>query len=113
MNSINASMGFFSFQLHIGRSLRLIPPLTASVSDPFNIAPAEHRARELLKQLQSDVATAHDNLTAAKINQTLAVNARRGTEIIYQLGNNVLLSTMHRRYNYMRKGDKWAVKFLV
>ena len=112
MNSMNTSTGFSPFQLHMGRSPRLIPPLTNPTTDSEIPAP-EQRARNLIHQLQSDVATAQDNLTAAKINQTIATNARRGAEIIYKPGDQVLLSTMHRRRDYMRKGEKRVAKFLV
>ena len=67
MNSINASTGFSPFQLHIGRSPHIIPPLT-NFSTPTDSPATEQWAREMIQQLQLDTLSAQDNLTTVKIN---------------------------------------------
>jgi hypothetical protein len=41
MNTVNASTGLSPFQLRLGRSPRLIPPIADSVSDPVELQPTE------------------------------------------------------------------------
>lgn len=56
---------------------------------------------------------AQDNLLLAKLNQALAANQSRGAEITYSIGDRVLLSTLHRRRDYMQRGDHRVAKFMV
>lgn len=79
MNSVNASTGFTPFQLHIGRHPRLIPPLVPT--SPTSPSDAANDATTFLQTLRTNVATAQDNLTAAKIAQTASANAHRREEV--------------------------------
>ncbi|KAJ3480303.1 hypothetical protein NLI96_g8442 [Meripilus lineatus] len=112
MSSINGSTGLAPFQLHIGRLPRLIPPMIPATP---NTTPDDDikRASDLLATFTTDMHAAKDNLTAAKIAQTIASAPHRGKEVSYNVGDLVLLSTMHRRQDYVRKGDKCVAKFMV
>ncbi|KAG1855251.1 hypothetical protein F4604DRAFT_1517513, partial [Suillus subluteus] len=100
---LNASTGFSPFQLHLGRSPRMLPtliPTSTSVEEP------EHqRAERMLSQLKHDVMEAQDNLLAAKAAQAASVNNHRAP-----LSRGVLLATKYRRREYMQKGDKRVAK---
>ncbi|KIK47107.1 hypothetical protein CY34DRAFT_74626 [Suillus luteus UH-Slu-Lm8-n1] len=63
MNSINVSMGTSPFQLHLGRSPCVIPPIKQSKLDN---EPEDKRTHTLMAQLQNNVMEAQDSLLAAK-----------------------------------------------
>jgi len=54
---------------------------------------------------------AQDNLLQAKIFQEHYANLDHGDEFIYQVGDQVMLSTFNHRQEYRKKGNKRAVKF--
>ena len=56
---------------------------------------------------------AQDNLLLAKTDQAHHANKHRGAEIIYKVGDKVLLSTFHRWREYMQRGDHRVAKFMV
>jgi Chromo (CHRromatin Organisation MOdifier) domain len=58
-----------------------------------------------------DVAEAKDNLLLAKIFQTHHANIHRSPEPPFQVGDKVMLSTLHRRQEFKKKGEKRAAKF--
>ena len=98
------------FQLHTGRSPRILPPLV-----PRTGAAEEHeasRARTLLSQLEHDVMEAQDNLLAAKAAQASSTNAHRANPIVFKAGDRVMLATKNRRRDYMQKGDNRVAKFM-
>ena len=107
MNSVNASTGFSPFQLRMGQSPRLIPPLIPSVPNTVD----ESTAQEVISQIESDVVQAKDNLLQAKIYQSYYANAHRSPEIPYAIGDRVMLSTLHRRREYKNRDEKRAAKF--
>jgi len=113
MNTINASTGFSPFQLRMGRSPRLIPPLITSPTPvPLDDARETAAAIELIESLALNVKEAQDNLLAAKVNQAEYANRSRGKELSVQPGNKVLLSTEHRRREYMQTGSGRSAKFM-
>ncbi len=115
MNTENASTGFTPFQLRLGCSPRVIPPLLNTNTDTvISDYPEEgERARALLSQIETDVLEARDNLTLAKTNQAMAANTHRSSEHAYAVGDRVLLCTFHRRRDYMQRGDLRVAKFMV
>ncbi|KNZ74388.1 hypothetical protein J132_06984 [Termitomyces sp. J132] len=64
MNTVSASTGFPPFQLKMGRSLQVIPPLAPL---PEGAMAEMITAREIMAKLEADVKEAQDNLLAAKI----------------------------------------------
>lgn len=109
MSTINASTGYSPFQLHMGRSPHIIPPLL--VPTLANI-PCEHAltVEKIINSIHTDVTEAKDNLIHAKV--TMAhPNELRGCEEKYEVGNLVMLSTLHRRQEYKWHGEKCVAKF--
>lgn len=110
MNSVNASTGFSGFQLRIGRSPRVMPPLMPrGEALPLDID--TRRAEQLIGQIHDDEREALDNLTESKILQAFYSNAYRGPEVMYNVGDKVMLSTMNRRTLFKKKNEKRAAKF--
>jgi len=112
MNTINASTNFSPFQLHMGRSPRVIPPLVPSELPP-DIAGTDDAAlaSTVIDQIATDVDKAKDALLHAKVTQAHFANADRGREVVYAIGDLVMLSTLHRRNEYKKKGEKCVAKF--
>ncbi|PSR72503.1 hypothetical protein PHLCEN_2v11626 [Hermanssonia centrifuga] len=109
MNTVNASTGFTPFQLHCGRQPRIIPPLQKpEVHDTDSID-----AAKVIAQLETDVMEAQDNLLLAKSNQAFHADKTRGPESVYSVGDKVMLSTFHRRRDFMQRGDHRVAKFMV
>jgi hypothetical protein len=110
MNTVNASTNFSPFQLRMGRSPRIIPPFVPTNTE--NI-PQEYltSASEIIDRLTVDVDEAKDNLTHAKITMAHHANNNRGPEDKYKTGDWVMLSTLHRRQEYKRRGEKRVAKF--
>lgn len=114
MNTINASTGYSPFQLRQGFSPRLIPPLVppAEAEDQTAEGTEALRAMELLSQLQRDVADAQDALLAAKTRQAHHANRHRAAEDVFQVGDQVMLSTRNRRREYKAGHPGRAAKFM-
>ncbi|KAI0337177.1 hypothetical protein BDW22DRAFT_1305053, partial [Trametopsis cervina] len=112
MNTVNASTGFSPFQLRHGRSPRIIPTLTRADTAAATTAIGQEAitAQEIIDAIDADVMEAQDNLLLAKSSQMYHANRSRADEIVYAVDNKVLLSTFHRRRDYMRKGDNRVAK---
>ena len=108
MNSVNKSTGFSPFQLRMGRSPRIIPPLIPNLS----ITPKEIAAHTIIERLTHDVWEAQDNLLKAKISQARQANKFRLGTFPFEVGQRVRLSTLHRRREYKSKDNKRVVKFM-
>jgi hypothetical protein len=106
MNAVNASTKFSRFQLHLGRSPRLIPPITPQVQSKEGTTDA----LKVVERLRSDVAEAKDNLMLAKVFQADQANKRREPKDVYQEGDLVLLSTANRRKEYASTGSGRSAK---
>ncbi len=115
MNTVNDSTRFSRFQLQLGRSPRVLPPLfDADVSDAAATAPDNaQRAADLIRQMETDILEAQDNLLQAKVQQAAAANRSRGPDPNYEVGDLVMLATFHRRRAYMQRGDQRVAKFMV
>jgi len=68
-------MGFTPFQLHMGHSPRIIPPL---VPAKLSATVADVNAWHVIRQLESDIMEAQDNLLKAKI----SVNSIKQTPFV-------------------------------
>ena len=113
MNTVNKSTGFTPFQLRLGRSPRIIPPLlqhrNTTESPPTS---SELAAQTIIDRIQHDVWEAQDNLIKAKISQAQQANKHRNTNFPFEVGQKVRLSTLHRRREYKSKNEKRVVKFM-
>jgi hypothetical protein len=114
MSSVNASMGYTPFHLHLGRTPRMLPPLT-----PKNVQSARQdfptdvaNALDAIISLKTDVADAHDALVASRIAQANAANVHRSNEPDFNIGDFIYLSTAHRRREYLNGNNKRVAKFM-
>ena len=90
MNMVNKSTGFTPFQLRLGRSPRIIPPLLPA-KPSTTVADAWH----VIQQLETDVLEAQDNLLKAKISQSFQANKNHTLKFLFSIGSWVRLSTLH------------------
>jgi hypothetical protein len=60
--------------------------------------------------INTDVMEAQDNLLQSKVFQEHYANSNRGAEFVYKVGDDVMLSTFHRRHDFRKKGDKRSAK---
>jgi hypothetical protein len=112
MNTVNASTGFSGFQLRMGRCPRIIPLLVPErLPTELTDVDSTERATALLEQIQMDCNEAKDNLLLAKTNQAFHANKSRGKDDIFAVGDRVMLSMLHRRREYRKKGERHAAKF--
>ena len=105
MNTVNASTGLSPFQLWLGHSPQLIPPIVAMQTDPVEVQ-ASMDLHSLL------VLEAQDNLILAKVNQAFHANKTCGEDSVYSVGDKVLLSTRNRSKELKAGDPSWAAKFL-
>ena len=113
MNTVNASTGFSPFQLQIGRSPRIIPP----IHPPHDINSTQETeeatsATELIESIALDMEEAKDNLFAVKITQSEFANWHHAPEIPFRVGNKVWLSMTHRRHGYIQAKSGCVAKFM-
>jgi hypothetical protein len=88
MNSINASTGFSGFQLRMGCTPCIIPPIMpSSILDPPN---EEVMVRNVILQLENDMKEVQDNLLTSKVSQAFHANKGHAAEDIYRVGDKVM-----------------------
>ena len=95
MNMINISMGYSGFQLRLGRSLCIIPPIVPSILSP-NLRSAGPMVETVITQLQNNITDPKDNLLLTKVAQAHYAKKSHGDKIMYNTGNKVMLSTFHQ-----------------
>jgi len=110
MNMINKSTGFSSFQLRMGRSPRIIPPLVERESS--DTTPEAQHAYELIRKLEQISMEAQDNLLHAKISQAAQAKKSQTLTFPFSVGGRVRLSTLHRRHEFQGSGEKRVAKFM-
>ena len=108
MNTINASTGFTPFQLHFGKSPRILPPLIPLDEDDDR----DQTARDIITLMQPIEWEAKDNLLEAKISQAAQQNHHRRDAFPFKTGERVVLSTAHRRREYKSGEETRAAKFM-
>jgi hypothetical protein len=113
MNSINVSTGLSGFQVHMGRSPRVLPPLVPSLPDIDALRKdVAESLRCSLARIQDCENQAKDSLLVAKVSQAHFANLHRAPDDVFTVGDKVLLSTTHRRKEY-KDGDKARVAKFV
>ena len=110
MNTINSLTGYSGFQLRLGQSPCVIPPIIPTLL-PDNLRSAGSTAENIINQLTNDIADTKDNLIQAKAIQATYANRLCSQEVVYQPGDKVMLSTFHRRRDFKQKGDDHVAKF--
>ncbi len=111
MCTVNKSTGYSPFMLRFGKDPIVLPPL-----DPARepITQDEIDARAVISHIYNAVKDAKDNLLVAKITQAFESNKNRDSNktFPYKIGDSVLLSTLHRRSEYLSGNGKRVAKFL-
>jgi hypothetical protein len=110
MNTVNSSTKFTGFQLHLGRSPRVIPPIIP-LQLPSELMDGADTAVTTIQRLTDDIAEARDNLLLTKVTQSFHADSSRSPDPNYKIGDLVMLSTKHRRHEYKKKGEKRTAKF--
>ena len=110
MNTINKSTGFSPFQLHLGRSPRVLPPFITTTE--VAKTPVQLSAQTVIDRLQHDVWEAQDNLLKAKVSQADQANKHQLGIFPFEVGQQVQLSTLHHCCEYKSKDEKHVVKFM-
>jgi len=109
MNTVNKSTGFTPFQLHMGCSPHVIPPLVPAKS---SATVADIDAWHVIRKLETDVFKAQGNLLKAKLSQAVQANKQCTLTFPFVTGSHVQLSTLHQRKEYKAKGEKHMAKFM-
>jgi hypothetical protein len=109
MNAMNASMGLSGFQVWMGRSPHILPPLVPS---PTRATVDEVAAHEIVSDISSFEAEVKDALLAAKATQAHYANLHRSPEDTFATGDKVLLKTLHRMREYKDDHKKHILKFI-
>jgi len=110
MNSVNGLTGYSGFELLMGMSPRLIPPFMEPTNKDYG--PEGECASELIEKLKWDVEDAKDHLLEAKCLQAFYANRNHGPEDIFQVGNKVMLSTLHRQREFTANDPSHVAKFI-
>ncbi|KAG2071224.1 hypothetical protein BDR04DRAFT_982824, partial [Suillus decipiens] len=108
MNTINTSTGYSPFQLHLGCSPRMLPPLIHNAKTPTE--PEHQLVAKMMCNLQVNVMEAQDNLLASKAAQATTANKHHGPPMMLHTGDHVMLATKHCWWEYIQKGDKRVAK---
>ncbi|KIK49804.1 hypothetical protein GYMLUDRAFT_120043, partial [Collybiopsis luxurians FD-317 M1] len=106
MNSVNASTGLSMFQLKMGRSPRILPPLTSDTSSANN----DKDAITFTQKMHLIETEVKDGLIAAKVQQAFQSNKHRGCCEKFEVSNWIMLLTLHRREGYKKAGEKRVTK---
>ena len=112
MNMVNAPTGFSNFQIWLGRSPCLIPPLIPNTPVlPQIVDDDTVWAQIVIECIQTNFANAKDNLLQAKITQAYHTNDHWSLDPPFKVGNKVMLFTLHCHQEFKKKGEKRVAKF--
>jgi hypothetical protein len=107
MNTQNASTGLTGFQLRMGLSPRVIPPLVEE------IAQNTETPENFLARMRALEAQARDSLLQHKVLQAFNANKSHDMQgLPFRIGNRVKLSTVNRRKTLNAEGQKRVAKLL-
>ena len=110
MNTVNKSTGFSPFQLCMGRSARVIPPLVCKEEPVDN--KDKIKAWKIIKDLKLLIMEAQDNLLYAKISQSSQANKNHTLTFPFSIGSRVRLSTLNQHKEFKTSGEKTVAKFM-
>lgn len=114
MNMVNTSTGYLPFQLQMGQSPRIIPPLMSEhQANVLQVYPDAGAVMMLVDKLNLDTKEAQDNLLAAKFAQAEFTNRHRGPEPKFKEGDHVMLSTKHQQCEYMQAKSGCVSKLML
>jgi flavin-binding protein dodecin len=109
INSVNVSMGFSGFQICMGQSPQIIPPLVlGTVTKETSETCAAH---SIISQIEADIAEAKDTLIGVKVMQAFFANKNRGCEDAYCVNDRVMLATSHCRREFKASNKSRVANF--
>jgi len=111
MNSVNKPTRFSPFQLCLGHSPCVLPPLVQLPPAEFQ-GPSSIAAQTVIDRWIHNVWEAQDNLLKAKISQARQANKSHIGAFPFEVGQHVHLSTLHRHCKCKSKDEKHVVKFM-
>lgn len=112
LNTVNTLTGFSGFQLKIGHSPRLLPPIVESL--PVSSASTRDTIdTAVIEWVGLDVQQAKDALPAAKGTQVHYAKAHHSTEDVSIIFNLVMLSPFNWHQEYKKKGELQVVKLFL
>jgi hypothetical protein len=112
INTVNVFTGFLPFQLQMGHSPHLIPPIL-NVELPLMKRDLNTcHAMTMLEHITFYVTEAKDHLLTVKVSQAHFVNQHRAEEVVYAVGDKVMLSTEHHCCKYMQAYSGRVAKFM-
>ena len=91
LNMVNSLTGYLGFQLCLGQSPHVIPPIVPT-SLPDDLHSVGSAAENMITQLTNDIADVKYNLIQAKAIQAVYANRLHSQEVVYQPGDKVMLT---------------------
>ncbi|PPQ76896.1 hypothetical protein CVT24_008781 [Panaeolus cyanescens] len=108
MNTVNRSTSFSPFQLRLGTSPRILPPmLPLQPNAPKTFVDVYN----LMNDIFLNVQEAKDNLQVSKITQAFHANKKRKDDPTFAIGDWVLLNTKNRVRIFKNNDGKRAAKW--
>ncbi|GAA5994049.1 hypothetical protein JCM11641_000613, partial [Rhodosporidiobolus odoratus] len=105
--AVNDATGSTPFELVLGYTPTLSPPVP---SEPSSL-PA---VKSTLSDRSSAISSARDALAAAKVRQAEQANCRRGPEVVFRVGDMVMVDSADCRSRYKtRGGERRAAKLFA
>ncbi len=108
MNTVNKSTGFSPFQLLLGCSPWILPPLLLQQTTSDD----EEKAESIIHHIHEDVCQAKDNLIVAKIAQAVQANKSHSDNPHFKVGDFVMLSTTNHHREYHQHSDGRTAKLM-
>jgi Integrase zinc binding domain/Chromo (CHRromatin Organisation MOdifier) domain len=109
MNSVNKSTIFLGFQIHMGRSPQIIPPLVPGTTT--DDTSENTSARSIIAQIENNITEAKDALIGTKVMQAFFANRSRGPEDPYLVGDRVMLATLNHCQEFKACNRSRVAKF--
>jgi hypothetical protein len=93
----------------LGHNAQVIPPLTTLAGDAPCKAINAHRIIDIIN---TNVADAKDNIILSKILQSFHANMSRSKNIPSKVDDQVMLTTLNRRWDYKTSREHCVAKFM-
>ena len=109
MSTINKFTGFIPFQLRMGQTPWIPPPLIpVDSSAPWH----EISAAQVIEKIHVNTLEAKDCLACTKISQSVQANKTWKLTFSFGIGDRVQLSTLHQRHEFKVTGKHCVAKFM-
>ena len=96
----------------LGYNVQLVPCSTSLTSTTSLTEPSDLSATKVIQKIHTDTLKAKDNLNQAKISQAIQSNKTQTLTFLFEIGDRVRLSTLHRRHKFKGSGERCITKFM-